>query len=163
MAEFYFDAVRLSEIDLVSRTTLTDPHLAYRPPALLSQSQAAGHLLAGRDSHGTLIGWVEIYSLWGRDWGISTLYVFPHWRRRGLGARLLHRADRQLSSRRVFIATRHPSVAKTLLTLHYHPLDFWQVPKLALAAQAFTRYYHPASWLKLFTSAGRGLKYYVRP
>lgn len=162
MAKFYFDIILPSEVDLVSGITAAESHLAYRPPSLLRRSQAAGRLLACRQGQ-YLVGLVEIYPLSGRDWGISTLYVLPRWRGRGVAARLLKLADEKLSSQRAFIATSHPTVAKILLGLHYHPIDFWQIPKATLAALLVTRYYHPASWLKLFASAGSGLSYYVRP
>jgi len=162
MAKFYFNTVQPFEVNLVSRTTLSEPRLAYRPPALLRRSQAAGRLLACRVNQ-SLAGWAEIYPIRGRDWGISTIYVRPQWRRHGLGGRLIKLADKKLHSRRVFIATSHPTIVKVLLGLRYSPIDFWHVPKLTLVSLIVSRYYHPVSWLKLFTSAGSGLKFYVRP
>src|SRR3989344_3178117 len=127
MVKYYFDEVRPQELETVSRITFSDPHLAYRLPAILRRSQMTGRLLACRNPHRTLIGWVEIYPLWRRDWGMSTLYVLPNWRGQGLATHLLKLANQKLSTKRVFTATSHPAATKVLLSLHYLQIDFWEI------------------------------------
>jgi len=163
MESFCFELANAGDIGQITSITHSEAGLAFRPRPILQASVKKTNLLVCRDKiGGKLVGWIEKFPIFGQVWGISTLYVFPRFRNRGIGKILLDRVITQLQGKIVYTATASPAVIKVVCLRGFKAIEPGRIPKLILGMWLIRRYYHPATWKKYLSGQMPRLNYYVK-
>lgn len=139
-----------------------EPNLAYRPLSSLRGHAQKGYILTAIHDE-TVVGWIEQYPIWSRWWGLSSLYVEPEYRGRGIGREKLLPAAVQLRQNdRMYAATVSSMVWPALAELGFEKTTLASYPWQVVASLALKRYTSLHALAKLTQLSGRKFRYFYR-
>jgi GNAT superfamily N-acetyltransferase len=150
------------QITYISEVTHREPNLSYRQPKALEKHASAGHLLLAVDGK-RIVGWIERYPLWQHWWGLSSLYVEPKYRDKGVGrGMLLPAALKSLRHSYVYAATTNQLVWEVLEEHGCIETTLWKYPLPLLLRLIWLRYTNFGSIRKLMQISKKPFHYYYR-
>lgn len=150
-----------------SQTVIDSAHdeegLSKRPFEEVATSLKNGYfLLAVEPKNQEVFGWIEIFPLWRNWWGMFSIYVYPNYRRVGLGRALLDRAFDLLEGKNIYGATFNSELKKILLEHRCKKVKFFDLPIPLLLALALKRYKNLRSIIKARKFARKDFEYFLR-
>ena len=152
----------LEQIKYMSEVTRREPNLSYRQPKALKKHAKTGHLLLAVDAK-RIVGWIERYPLWQNWWGLSSLYVEPTHRDKGVGrGMLLPAALESLNDSYVYAATTNQLVWEVLEKHGCVETTLWKYPLPLLIRLIWLRYTNFDSIRKLMQISRKPFHYYYR-
>lgn len=154
--------VSLAELKAISTITKQAENLVYRPVSSLQSTLRNGRMFIALDKN-IIIGWIEVYQLWEKWWGLSSLYVMPQYRDKGIGREtLLPAALEFLETKYVYAATTNQVVQKQLLKKNFVQTTFLSYPLKLIVSLITQRYKTLDSWVKLLKITQKPIKYFMR-
>lgn len=150
------------QITYISDVTRSEPNLSYRQPQALEKHAEAGHLLLAVEGK-RIVGWIECYPIWRNWWGLSSLYVEPKYRDKGVGrGMLLPAALKSLKHSYVYAATTNQLVWEVLERHDCIETVLWKYPLPLLLRLIWLRYTNLHSIRKLMMIGKKPFHYYYR-
>lgn len=165
-----YDIFKSDEITLppefpqtVINSARNEESLSERPVGAVGSSLKNGYFfLAVEPQNQEILGWIEVFPLWKNWWGMFSIYVYPKYRKRGLGSALLHRALNSLEGKSVYGATSNPRIKKILLERGCKRVRLSDLPVPLLLTLVFKRYKNLGSIIKIRKFARRDFEYFLR-